>query len=134
MRAFAESKRAARTSVWGRLLVAATLITVLSMTASAQRITGTLRGLVNDPNGAAVTGATITATNQQTGVTEHTVSTSTGSYEFPTLLPGPYTVSTQSQGFRENVTKGINVSANSVTDNNVTLSVGANSETVEVNA
>src|SRR5438874_5371205 len=137
MRAFAESKQTARTSVSGRcvaLLLPAMLMTVLSITASAQRITGTLRGLVNDPNGAAVTGAGITATNQQTGVTEHTVSTSTGSYEFPTLLPGPYTVSTQSQGFRESVTKGVNVSANSVTDNNVLLSVGATNETVEVNA
>jgi len=137
MRAFAENKRTARSGVWGRctaLFVAAMLMTVLSTNASAQRITGTLRGLVNDPNGAAVTGATISATNQQTGVTEHTVSTSTGSYEFPTLLPGPYTVSTQSQGFRENVTKGVNVSANSVTDKNVVLSIGAQSETVEVNA
>ena len=84
MRAFAENKRTARSGVWGRctaLFVAAMLMTVLSTNASAQRITGTLRGLVNDPNGAAVTGATISATNQQTGVTEHTVSTSTGSYE-----------------------------------------------------
>ena len=39
-----------------------------SLTASAQRITGTLRGEVSDQNGAAVTTAKITATNQQTGV------------------------------------------------------------------
>src|SRR5262249_49748297 len=65
---------------------------------------------------------------------EHTVSTSSGTFEFPTLLPGPYTVSVKVQGFRDSVTKGVNVAANSVADRNVTLSVGSTSETVEVNA
>jgi outer membrane receptor protein involved in Fe transport len=110
------------------------LITLLSVAASAQRITGTLRGEVIDPNGAVVGGAKISATNEQTGVAEHTVSTASGSFEFPTLLPGPYTVSVQMQGFRDSVIKGVNVSANNVTDRNVTLSVGSTSETVEVNA
>ncbi len=137
MRALAEIRQIAGTTISRRHvapLVAVMLMTLLSITANAQRITGTLRGLVNDQNGAAVTGAKITATNQQTGVAEHTTTTSSGSYEFPSLLPGPYTVSAKSQGFRESVTKGINVSANSVTDSSIVLSVGAASETVEVNA
>src|SRR5206468_8046646 len=133
MRALAEIRQTAGSNIQ-RILVAVMLMTVLSITAHAQRITGTLRGAVNDQNGAAVTGAKITATNQQTGVAEHTTSTSSGSYEFPSLLTGPYSVSVQSQGFRESVSNGVNVSANSVTDSNIVLSVGAASETVEVNA
>jgi hypothetical protein len=133
MRALAETRQTAGSDIRS-ILLAVLLVTVLSVTASAQRITGTLRGAVNDQNGAAVSGAKITATNQQTGVAEHTTSTSSGSYEFPTLLPGPYSVSVQSQGFRESVTNGVNVSANSVIDSNIILSVGAASETVEVNA
>ena len=108
MRALAGTRQTAGTGISRRCvapLLAVMLMTLLSLTAHAQRITGTLRGLVNDQNGAAVTGAKITATNQQTGVAEHTTSTSAGSYEFPSLLPGPYTVSAQSQGFRESVTK-----------------------------
>jgi len=105
-----------------------------SLTASAQRITGTLRGEVSDQNGAAVTTAKITATNQQTGVEEHTISTGTGGYEFPTLLPGPYTVKVESEGFRQSVTTDVIVNANNVTDRNVTLSIGAQNESVEVNA
>src|SRR5215467_3834429 len=116
------------------LLAFVVLITALSVTTSAQRITGTLRGQVNDPNGAVVTSANVTATNEQTGVKEHTVSTSTGSFEFPTLLPGPYTVNVQVQGFRDSITKNVMVTANNVTDRIVTLSLGTASETVEVNA
>jgi len=133
MRALTETRQAAGCDIRS-VLLAVMLMTVLCISASAQRISGTLRGAVNDQNGAAVTGAKITATNQQTGVAEHTTSTSAGSYEFPSLLPGPYTVSAQSQGFRESVTKGVNVSANGVTDTSILLSVGAASETVEVNA
>ena len=110
------------------------LLVALSFNASAQRITGTLRGDISDQNGAVVTRAKITVTNQQTGVEEHTAVTGTGSYEFPTLLPGPYTLKVESEGFRQSVTTGVLVTANSVTDRNVTLSVGAPTETVEVSA
>ncbi len=110
------------------------LITALSITGGAQRITGTLRGQVNDQNGAVVPSSKISATNQQTGVEEHTTSTSSGSYEFPTLLPGPYTITVESAGFRQHSTKDVAVTANNVTDRNVVLSVGASNETVEVNA
>jgi hypothetical protein len=110
------------------------LMTVLSIIAGAQRITGTLRGQVNDQNGAVVPSAKISATNQQTGVEEHTTSTSSGGFEFPNLLPGPYTVTVVSEGFRQSSTKDVTVTANNVTDRNVVLSVGASNETVEVNA
>ena len=109
-------------------------LTIVSSSASAQRISGTLRGQVSDQNGAAVTSAKITATNQQTGVEEHTLSSGSGGYEFPTLLPGPYTVKVESAGFRQSVTTDVLVSANSVADRNITLSVGAPNESVEVNA
>ena len=65
MRALAEIRQTAGTTISKRYvapLVAGMLMTLLSITANAQRITGTLRGLVNDQNGAAVTGAKITAT------------------------------------------------------------------------
>ncbi len=116
------------------VMALAVFMTMLTLSATAQRITGTLRGEVTDQNGAAVTGAKITATNAQTGVAQTTTSNGTGIYEFPTLLPGPYTVTVESQGFRQSAVKDVSVTANNVTDRNVTLSVGGSNETVEVNA
>ncbi|HXU17938.1 MAG TPA: TonB-dependent receptor [Terriglobales bacterium] len=135
MRSLAMTSRVLKLS--GFLPAATALVAfviLISLTAGAQRITGTLRGEVSDQNGAAVTSAKLTATNQQTGVEVHTISTGTGGYEFPTLLPGPYTVKVESEGFRQSVTTDVIVSANNVTDRNVTLSIGAQNESVEVNA
>jgi len=61
-----------------------------SLTASAQRLDGTLRGTVEDPSGAVVHDATVTATNEVTGSTHSTQTTSVGEYVFPNLLPGLY--------------------------------------------
>ena len=117
-----------------RALALLLAVSALPITAGAQRITGTLRGLVTDPGGAVISGAQVTATNEQTGVIENTASTSSGNFEFPTLLPGPYSVKVHSEGFRDSVTKSVVVNANTTTDRNVVLTVGAASETVEVNA
>src|SRR4051812_9334432 len=121
MRAFVENVRTSAGLAANvlRLVTALVLLTaVFSLAASAQRITGTLRGGVSDQNGAAVAQAKISAKNQQTGVEEHTTSTTNGSYEFPTLLPGPYTLTVESQGFRQGVTTDLSVTANNVTDRN----------------
>ncbi|PYT53835.1 MAG: hypothetical protein DMG46_23415 [Acidobacteria bacterium] len=64
------------------------LALIFSMPMAAQRITGTLRGQVLDPSGAAVPDAQVTATNQETGVSVKVATTSAGTYSLPTLLPG----------------------------------------------
>src|ERR1051325_10675626 len=116
------------------MIMLGVFITILTLSATAQRITGTLRGEITDQNGAAIAGAKIKATNAQTGVAQSTISNSSGNYEFPTLLPGPYSVTVESQGFRQSAIKDVTVTANNVTDRNVTLSVGSSNETVEVTA
>src|SRR5258708_19252601 len=66
-----------------------------SLTASAQRLDGTLRGTVEDPSGAVVHDANVTATNEVTGSTHSTQTTTVGEFVFPNLLPGLYTVKVQ---------------------------------------
>ena len=65
----------------------------------AQSSNGQITGLVTDTSGAAVEGANITATNNATGVTYTTTSNGSGVYVLPQLVPGPYKVSLNKEGF-----------------------------------
>src|SRR5262245_8509357 len=64
----------------------------------AQSASGTIVGNVMDTSGAAVP-ATITATNQDTGVVRNTATSESGIYHIPSLLPGNYTVEARAPGF-----------------------------------
>ena len=77
-------------------------LVVLSVGAAiAQETTGTIRGAVVDPNGAAVSGASVTAKGS-TGA-ERTVSTdSEGGFSIAKLVPGKYNVTvTATSGFKK---------------------------------
>ncbi len=94
-----------------------------SLTASAQRLDGTLRGTVEDPSGAVVHDATVTATNEVTGSTHSTQTTSVGEYVFPNLLPGLYTVQVQAPNFTKYVRQSVRVSPNEVVTADARLTI-----------
>ena len=77
--------------------------------AQSQEIWGTLRGTVHDPSGAIVVGATVTLTNESTGVSRSTTTDSNGDYVFTKLFAGEYTVVVEHSGFRKYQAKGITV-------------------------
>ncbi len=110
------------------------LLGTLSSVVQAQRFDGTLRGDVSDESGAVVPDAKITLTNQDTGVSQTTTTTSAGSYIFPNLLAGTYTLSVERDGFQKYQRQGIQVNSNQTIDANVRLSVGATTTTIEVSA
>ena len=68
--------------------------------ASAQTGTGRISGVVKDASDAIVPGVTVTATHEETGVTQHTMTTEAGLFVFPSLPVGPYTVKAELSGFR----------------------------------
>jgi hypothetical protein len=76
------------------------LVLLLWSPASAQTGTGRISGVVRDASGAVVPGVTIVATHEETGITQHTVTTEAGLYVFPSLPVGPYTVKAELSGFR----------------------------------
>jgi hypothetical protein len=102
--------------------------------ASAQTGTTSLHGTILDKSGAAVVGATLKLTNTELNVQRTTVSDGTGSYEFLALKPATYALSVEAPGFRKHEQKNIELLVNSPTTLNVTLQVGASTETVEVSA
>src|SRR5579863_3035641 len=100
--------------------------------ALAQAGRGSISGLVTDPGGALIQGAKVTLLNPATGVSQHTVTTSAGLYTFISLNPGIYQVTASQTGFKSVAQDKITVSVDEVTNVNITLQVGAATETVTV--
>ncbi len=96
--------------------------------------TGTIAGTVLDPSGAAVVGAKVTVTALATGLTRQTVSGGDGSYIFPLLPVGFYSVAIEATGFRRSEQKGIQVEADKSSTVPISLQIGATSETISVEA
>ena len=108
------------------------VLTLLTSLAVAQRTTGTLTGQVVDPQGATVPNARIIVTDQETGVVSNTVTSSAGTWNVPSLIPGRYSVSVQAQGFRSFVRRDVAVLADHENTANIQLQLGVASEVVEV--
>ena len=95
---------------------------------------GEITGIVTDPSGAVVPGATITATNVATGVPQTTVSTSAGTYTLPRLPVGTYTVTAAAKGFQQAQATEVTLDVSQQREINFTLAVGSVTATVEVSA
>jgi hypothetical protein len=95
---------------------------------------GTISGLVADPSGAVIPSATVTATQTVSGATMTVVSGSDGRYVFPALLPAPYSLTVSAAGFESYRQTGIVLEADQALTVNVTLRVGAQTQTVSVTA
>ena len=81
--------------------------------AQAQNITGSIAGVVTDASGAVLSGATVTVTNTDTGVTIRTVKTgSSGEYSAPLLPIGNYSISVSAPGFKTFSQTGVTVNVN----------------------
>src|SRR5579884_4360169 len=91
------NKRWNHTLAW-TVLVAALL---LALQAGAQVGTSSITGVVNDPSGARIPGARVTALNEQTNISYQTTTTAAGTYAFASLPVGSYTVTVEAQGFKK---------------------------------
>src|ERR1043165_4028399 len=83
-----------------RACAAACLLVSVSAAAHAQVGAGQVTGFVRDQAGAAVPGATITATNGETSTSRTVVTTGPGVYTVAGLPPGRYRIDARLQGFR----------------------------------
>ena len=116
------------------MALAGVLCILLGSAARAQRLDGTLRVTVADKSQASIEEAKVTAENEATGVAVTTTASSSGTYVFPNLLVGTYTVTVEKDGFKKAVQKDIIVNSNQVTEAKVDLELGSVSATVEVQA
>jgi TonB family protein len=112
------------------LLIALTL----SQSSNAQALYGSIVGNVKDKSDAVIVGATVKITHKGTSQTLETAASSDGSFNFPALQTGTYEISVRMAGFKAYTRSGIEVTLNNITRSDITLEVGAVSETVSVTA
>lgn len=105
-----------------------------SVFAQSQATTGNIVGRLVDQNGAVVTNATLTATNQDTGFGKTTTTDSDGNYIFVLLPPGKYRVEASTQGFSKARYENVIVTVGSKRTLEITLSVGGQNIVVDVQA
>jgi len=74
-----------------------------------QTITSTIVGQVNDPTGAGVPEARVTAKNAETGIATEGATDSSGAYSIPQLQPGIYDITVSKTGFVTHAMTGIRV-------------------------
>ena len=113
------------------VLVLVTII-LLPVSAAAQTGAGSLTGIVADQSGAAVPGATVTATNQATNVNYTAVSNESGNYTITSVPVGTYVLKAELSGFKTATTQAIDVEAKQIVRFDFKLQLGAIEETVQV--
>jgi hypothetical protein len=95
-------------------------------------ITGSISGVVSDPSAAVVSGATVVATDTQTGVKVTVTTDAKGFYSLPALPVGTYEVEVSQTGFKTYRRTGLVVDANAALRVDAALQVGAVNEKVEI--
>jgi hypothetical protein len=95
---------------------------------------GNLVGKVQDKSGAALPGATVTATQKETGLTRNTVTESDGSFRLPSLPVGSYNVEVELNGFATVSIENVQLNVASQREINVAMNPSTISETINVTA
>src|SRR3989475_3295007 len=98
----------------------------------AQTSTATIVGVVRDTTGALVPGVSVTAKQTDTGLTRTAVSDEYGAYNIQLLPVGPYELTAELPGFKQQVRRGINLVVGQEAVVNLTLEVGGVAEQVTV--
>jgi hypothetical protein len=106
---------------------------LLASTVFGQTITGAISGIVVDPNGANVPGATITLTNDQTNDKREQPTNESGLFRFASVQPGVYTLRVEHAGFETLQRTRVVLSANeNLALGDLTLKTGQVTETVTI--
>ncbi|HKR59974.1 MAG TPA: carboxypeptidase regulatory-like domain-containing protein, partial [Pyrinomonadaceae bacterium] len=117
------------------MLVVLIITFALTTFAQSQATSGNIEGRVIDPNGAAVPGITVTATNQETGFSKNTTTDDEGNYRLILLPPGNYKVITSGgQGFAAGTYANVIVSVGGQTPLEVQLALGETNVVIDVAA
>lgn len=102
--------------------------------AGAQILTGSVTGVVTDPNGGAVVNSVVEVKNLGNGNLRQARTDDQGRYSVSQLLPGKYQLTVTAAGFKKFVTTEFSLEANQTAEQNAALELGTAAQTVEVSA
>jgi len=113
-------------------LAAIVLLALTPPAGRSQNVYGTIAGTVTDASGAAVASATVTLTNMDNAEKHKIETDSSGNYTFVNILPGRYKLEGEKTGFKKFLREPIVVQIESGLRVDISLQVGAQTETIEV--
>ena len=115
------------------LLASFAVLLALGVASSAfAQSTGSIRGTVTDPSGAAIAKAAVTATDTSTGLGRDTVTNESGIFVFPDLPIGSYTLKISATGFATQNRPGLTLLTGQVMDLPIAMAVGAQTQQITV--
>jgi len=96
-------------------------------------LTGEVAGVITDPTGAVVSGASVTLKSSDTGEEYRAVTAASGSYSISLVRPGRYTLTVEKQGFAR-ISQTLNIAVGQAVTASYSMKIGAPTETIEVTA
>ena len=115
-----------------RVLLICGLVCLAGLPVWAQEVSAGITGTVTDPSGAAISGATVIATDLDRGTEFPTKTNSDGIYAFPRVPVGRYQVKVEATGFKQFINPELTLEVNQRARLNVAMQIGAMSESVSV--
>src|SRR5262245_35597353 len=116
-----------------RLITATLLVSLLLVSSYGfAQVNAVLSGTVSDASGALIPGVEVTAKNVNTGISDTRLTNETGSFNFPSLQPGKYTLNAALSGFQTAKYDNVDLGSGQQVRLNFTLQVGAAAQNVEV--
>ena len=110
------------------------IVTAMAVTAQVTSTNGGgIQGTITDASGANIPGASVLITSRDTGYTKTVTTDSAGYYSVGPMNPGNYTVTVTAPGFNK-LAVATNVRIGTISSGTFKLTVGAASDTIEVNA
>src|SRR5271166_511402 len=100
----------------------------------AQTTNGSIEAAVTDQSGGAISGASVTARNMDTGLTQTTTTTQAGIYSLQNIPPGRYSVTVEAPNLKKYTREGVTVSTGTAVSLDIPMQVGAVSESITVSA
>jgi hypothetical protein len=111
---------------------AVAMLVVFATTTAFAQTTGQVIGTVVDAQGGVLPGVTVSATSPQLQGTRTAITDGSGTFRFPTLPPGTYTIKANLSGFQDAAQENVTVSLDRTASLNLKMQVAGVSQTVNV--